>query len=223
MRLVNNQISQKSLDFKHLRDAKKRQRARIVTLQFNQSPGSQTRILDKPRSVPKTESVTNIREGQKRVSSKSVRDLAIEGNGSKETGSTQVGVVLLVSALALTALIALVGFNQRYWLLPPHEKLEQSWKQDTQLLLGTKQGELLKRVAKIRVRSDGHSPADEWLEKVKAPIDLNKEGDLLADIFVIHQIDKNRYGVVVQYEFIQLKDQNKIGEFARTLWLGIYY
>lgn len=141
----------------------------------------------------------------------------------KESGSTQVGVVLLVSALALAALIALVGFNQRYWLLPPHEKLEQSWKQDTQLLLATKQGDLLKRVAKIRVRSDGHSPADEWLEKVKAPLEVNKDGDLLADIFVIHQIDKNRYGVVVQYEFIQLKDQNKIGEFARTLWLGIYY
>lgn len=140
-----------------------------------------------------------------------------------QSGSTSVGVVLLVSALALVALISLVGFNQRYWLLPPQEKFEQSWRTDYQLLLGSKQSELLKRVGKVQIRSDGHSPADEWIEKTKSPVELNKSGDLLADIFVIHQIDENRYGVTIQYEFIQLKDQNKVGEFARTLWLGIYY
>lgn len=142
---------------------------------------------------------------------------------TNEIGSTQVGIVLMVSAVALSLLVALVGFNQKYWLLPPQEKFEHSWRTDTQLLLGTKQSELLKRVAKVRLRGDGHSPADEWIEKVKAPIELNKDGDLLADIFVIHQINENRYGVTIQYEFIQLKDQNKIGEFARTLWLGVYY
>lgn len=138
-------------------------------------------------------------------------------------GSSHVGIVLLLSSLALTALIALVGFNQRYWLLPPPEKFDQSWKADLDLLAKTKQGEMLKRVAKIRVRSDGHSPASDWIEKTKAPIEINKEGDLLADVFVIHQIDGHRYGVIVQYEFIQLKDENKVGEFARTLWLGVYY
>ncbi len=140
-----------------------------------------------------------------------------------ENGSTQAGIVLMLSAVALSLLIALVGFNQRYWFLSPQEKFEHSWRKDTQLLLSTKKSELIKRVGKIRLRGDGHSPADEWIEKVKAPIEINKEGDLLADIFVIHQINENRYGVTIQYEFIQLKDQNKIGEFARTLWLGVYY
>lgn len=140
-----------------------------------------------------------------------------------QRGSSPVGVVLLLSSLALTALIALVGFNQRYWLLPPPEKFEQSWKADLDLLANTKQSEMLKRVAKIRVRSDGHSPAADWIEKIKTPMEKNKDGDLLADVFVIHQIDGHRYGVIVQYEFIQLKDENKIGEFARTLWLGVYY
>lgn len=140
-----------------------------------------------------------------------------------QRGSSHVGIVLLLSSLALAALIALVGFNQRYWLLPPPEKFDQSWKADLALLAKTKQGEMLKRVAKIRVRSDGHSPASDWIEKIKAPVELNKEGDLLADVFIIHQIDEHRYGVIVQYEFIQLKDENKVGEFARTLWLGVYY
>ncbi len=138
-------------------------------------------------------------------------------------GSSHIGVVLLLSSIALAVLIALVGFNQRYWFLQPHEKFEQSWKADLGLLSNTKQNEMLKRVAKIRVRSDGHSPASDWIEKIKTPIEKNKDGDLLADVFVIHQIDGHRYGVIIQYEFIQLKDENKVGEFARTLWLGIYY
>lgn len=140
-----------------------------------------------------------------------------------ELGSSHVGIVLLLSSIALAALIALVGFNQKYWLLAPPEKFEQSWKADLGLLANTKQGEMLKRVGKIRIRSDGHSPASDWIEKIKAPLEKNKDGDLLADIFVIHQIEGNRYGVIIQYEFIQLKDENKVGEFARTLWLGIYY
>ena len=140
-----------------------------------------------------------------------------------QRGSSHVGIVLLLSSLALAALIALVGFNQRYWLLPPPEQFEQSWKADLGLLANTKQGEMLKRVAKMRIRSDGHSPASDWIEKIKPPIEKNKDGDLLADVFVIHQIDGHRYGVIVQYEFIQLNDENKVGEFARTLWLGVYY
>ena len=39
----------------------------------------------------------------------------------------------------------------------------------------------------------------------------------MADVFVIHQIDGHRYGAIVQHEFIQLKDENKVGEFAQTL------
>jgi hypothetical protein len=140
-----------------------------------------------------------------------------------QNGSSHVGVVLLLSSLALATLIALVGFNQRYWLLPPPEKFEQSWKADLGLLASTKQGEMLKRVAKVRIRSDGHSPASDWIEKISTPLEKNKDGDLLADVFIIHQIDGHRYGVIVQYEFIQLKDENKVGEFARTLWLGVYY
>lgn len=142
----------------------------------------------------------------------------------KNTGGTKhVGWVLVLSALALAILVVFVGFNQRYWLLPPEQKFAASWKADLQLIKDTKQAALLKRVGKVRVRANDHSPAAEWIETVQAPIEKAKDGDVLADIFVIHQIVGHRYGVVVLYELIDMRNNNKIGEFARTLWLGMYY
>lgn len=142
---------------------------------------------------------------------------------SNRSAGRQFGWVLVVAAFVLAVTIVLVGFNQRYWLLPPPEKLVASWKADIQLIKDTKQAALFKRVGKVRLRANDHSPAADWIEKIHAPLETVKNGDVLADIFLIHQIEGHRYGVVVQYEFIDMKNNNKIGEFARTLWLGIYY
>ncbi len=133
------------------------------------------------------------------------------------------GWVLVLAAIALGVLVVMIGFNQRYWLLPPEQKLVSSWRADVQLIKDTKQAALFKRIGKVRLRANDHSPATEWVEKIQAPLEKTKDGDVLADIFLIHQIEGNRYGVIVQYEFIDMKNNNKIGEFARTLWLGIYY
>lgn len=146
-----------------------------------------------------------------------------EASRSSNGGFQHLGWGLVVTSLALAALVIFIGFNQRYWLLPPEQKLISSWKADLQLIKDSKQAELFKRVSKIRLRANDHSPAADWIEKVKAPIDLNRSGDLMADIFLIHQIEGHRYGVVIQYEFIETKTNGKIGEFARTLWLGVYY
>jgi hypothetical protein len=142
---------------------------------------------------------------------------------SKSGGTRGAGIVLVLAALALALIAVMIGFNQRYWLLPPHEKLISSWRADMQLIKETKQAALFKRVAKVRLRANDHSPAADWVDKIQAPIEKVKDGDVLADVFIIHQIEGNRYGVIVQYEFIDMKNNNKIGEFARTLWLGIYY
>lgn len=145
---------------------------------------------------------------------------------SNPNSSRGLGWMLLIVSLALAILVILVGFNQRYWLLPPEQKLASSWKADLQLIQTTKssnQAALLKRVKDVRVRANDHSPAVEWVDKIQVPIEKNKSGDILADVFLIHQIEGHRYGVIVQYEFIDTKNNNKVGEFARTLWLGIYY
>lgn len=142
---------------------------------------------------------------------------------TQRSGGSHIGWVLILTAVALAALVALYGFDQKYWLLPPEQKLISSWRSDLNLIKENKQAELLKRVKQVRLRANDHSPAAEWIEKVQAPIEKSPSGDVLADVFLIHQIEGHRYGVVVQYEFIDLKNNNKIGEFARTLWLGIYY
>ena len=143
--------------------------------------------------------------------------------GSRSSGGNHLGWVLIVTAVALAVLVALYGFDQKYWLLPPEQKLISSWKSDLNLIKDNKQAALLKRVKQVRLRANDHSPAAEWIEKIQAPLEKSQNGDILADVFLIHQIDGHRYGVVVQYEFIDLKNNNKVGEFARTLWLGIYY
>ena len=162
-----------------------------------------------------------------RSSKKSARS-ANEFDSSERTpgtlgGGRHFGWVLVISALALAFLIAFYGFDQRYWLLPPEQKLLSSWKADLQLIKDKNQAALLKRVGQIRLRANDHSPAADWVERIQAPIEKSKSGDILADVFLIHQIEGNRYGVIVQYEFIDIKTKNKVGEFARTLWLGIYY
>lgn len=146
-----------------------------------------------------------------------------ENSRSSRGAGRHFGWVLVVSSLALAFLIAFYGFDQRYWLLPPEQKLISSWKADLQLIKDKNQAALLKRVGQIRLRANDHSPAADWVERIQAPIEKSKSGDILADVFLIHQIEGNRYGVVVQYEFIDIKTKNKVGEFARTLWLGIYY
>ncbi len=152
----------------------------------------------------------------------SSRDSSDDGGSSRGAGG-HFGWVLVISSLALAFLIAFYGFDQRYWLLPPEQKLISSWKSDLQLIKDKNQAALLKRVGQIRLRANDHSPAAEWVERIQAPIEKSKSGDILADVFLIHQIEGHRYGVVVQYEFIDIKTKNKVGEFARTLWLGVYY
>lgn len=148
------------------------------------------------------------------------------GAGPSPSAIHGLGAALIFTALAMAAAIGLIGFNQKFWLLPPEEKLESQWQDDLQLLRSVpsaKASELIGRVAKIRLRGAGNTPLDDWLPRVRIPLATNPSGDLIADIFVVHQIEGHRYGVIIQYEFIETKTNNKIGEFARTLWLGVYY
>ena len=146
-----------------------------------------------------------------------------EATETRSRSSSHAGWVLVTLAIALAGVVIMIGFNQRYWLLTPEKKLVASWRADLDLIKDTKQASLFKRVGKVRLRANDHSPATEWIEKIQPPVEKVKDGDVLADIFLIHQIEGHRYGVIVQYEFIDMKNNNKIGEFARTLWLGIYY
>ena len=133
------------------------------------------------------------------------------------------GWILILSSFALIAILAFFGLNQKFWFLAPAEKLTFAWKQDLEILSKTNHGKLFTRVQKIKVRATDHSPAQEWIPNLNAPLMLNKQGDLTLDVFLVHQIEGHRYGVIMQYAFLDSKSGNMIDEFARTLWLGIYY
>ena len=125
--------------------------------------------------------------------------------------------------------------SESFWLLSPKAKFEQAWSEDVALLKAankTNAADLLSRVHSIQVRSGGPGPVADWLEAVKPPITVNEQsGDLTLEILVVHQFSEpstsafqpQRYGTLVQYEFIDRKSGNKIAEFARTLWLGVYH
>lgn len=137
--------------------------------------------------------------------------------------SKPTGWILLATSVLLSFLAVYFGLQQRFWLLPPSEKLEFVWTDDFKLLQKSRHASLLQDVREIKIRTTPHSPAQDWLPKVKAAVPIKKEGKFVLDVFLIHQIEGHRYGVIMQYALLDAKTGNMVDEFARTLWLGIYY
>ena len=133
------------------------------------------------------------------------------------------GWILLGTSILLFIFAIYFGLQQRFWILPPPEKLELTWKEDLKLLQSSKHGSLLQDIREIKLRATAHSPAQDWLGILKSPIPTKKDGKLVLDIFLIHQIEGYRYGVIMQYALLDANTGNMVDEFARTLWLGIYY
>jgi hypothetical protein len=137
-----------------------------------------------------------------------------------------VRALALAMALVLTLGIAFYVVKREaiaFALLSPQQKFAQAWKDDLALLKGS--GKLPPQWSEIRsieVRSEP-SPARDWLEHVSAPIATNPNGGFKLQLFALHWIDENRYGVTIEYWLIDAKSGNTIWEFARTLKLGFVY
>jgi hypothetical protein len=135
----------------------------------------------------------------------------------------KVGLILVVSALAVALWVAWFGLDANYWLAPPHDKMNLSWSRDVRLLeesgrLPTQWNE----IKEISIRAD-NSPIQDWLSGLEAPIRRNPNGQYRLEVFLIHMIEGNRYGAVIQYNLVDLKNDNTIWEAGRTLKLGIVY
>lgn len=137
--------------------------------------------------------------------------------------SAPTGWILVVAAVALLFFAVYFGLQQRFWVLSPAEKLEFAWNEDLKLLQNSRHGPLLQKVREIKMRATAHSPAQDWLTNLKPAVAAKKDGDLILDVFLVHQIEGYRYGVIMQYALLDAKTGNMVDEFARTLWLGIYY
>lgn len=134
-----------------------------------------------------------------------------------------VGVTLLLASLATLLLVGAVALKADYWAAPPEEKFAKSWEQDIRLLESSqKLPKEWKAIKEVTVKA-ANSPAQEWIEHKKAPITTDPKGSHRLEVFVIHWIEGYRYGVVFQYNLVDLTNHNTTWELGRTLKLGFVY
>ena len=134
-----------------------------------------------------------------------------------------VGTVLIISSLLLGIFISFTFLHLDFYLKKPQDKFAAAWQADIQLL--EKSGKLpkeWKEIREISVKGQA-SPVTEWVGEVTPPIPAFKAGKYRLNVFVIHWIDGYRYGVVIQYDLVDLKSQNVVSEIGRTLKLGYVY
>ena len=143
----------------------------------------------------------------------------------------KVGLVLLLASLASIAWLAAVFFNLSFWLASPDKKFLRAWNEDIQLLEKTKNSlpKEWHQIREISLKAD-NSPIQEWMQikgwedALKKPIPIDpKSGQFRLDIFLIHWLEGYRYGVVVQYNLVDLRNNNTTWELGRTLKLGVIY
>lgn len=135
----------------------------------------------------------------------------------------RVGLIMIAVAVVTILIILWSALGVGFYLKPPHEKLLTRWKADlAQLEKAQKLPSQWNDIREIQLRSD-NSPIQEWLPQIKAPIQTNPNGRYRLEIFLIHWIEKYKYGVVVEYNLIDLTSNNKVWEFGRTYPLGFIY
>lgn len=128
-------------------------------------------------------------------------------------------LLFMFSALAAAA----VWFDLPYWALPPNQKFASSWANDLTLLERTqhlpKEWSDLKEIT----FSSNESAVYSWYQASGVRLDTKPTGKYKLEILALHQINGYRYGVMLQYNWIDLATGNTIGELGRTLKLGIVY
>ena len=133
------------------------------------------------------------------------------------------GLILIVAATIMSLWAASAIFNVSYWLLSPEQKFYKSWQADLALLEKSKtlpkQWSLIKE---LTIKA-ANAPAQDWIAINRPPIKLNPSANYRLDIFVIHWLEGYRYGVVIEYNLVDLRNENTIWELGRTLKLGWVY
>ena len=130
------------------------------------------------------------------------------------------GILLLIIGLLAIGTVAAVSLRAQYWLLTPKEKFMTSWQEDLALLRKSKNLPAgWDHIQKVEIKSDS-SAAIDWVQSLKPKIKIDSAGNYKLNIMVIHWIEKNKYGAIVQYSMTDLKSGNLIWEISRTLHLG---
>ncbi len=130
------------------------------------------------------------------------------------------GFLLVLLSFVILGGVAAIYFKADYFLLSPKEKFIESFQNDIALL--KKSGtlpEAYSHIREVEIKSD-NSPARDWLDDLKRKIPRDQNGTYKLSVMVIHWIEANRYGAIVQYNLVDLKSGNTVWEFSRTFKLG---
>ncbi len=125
-----------------------------------------------------------------------------------------------IMAAVIVAYVAVEWLHVDFWVKPAEEKLSLLWERD--LHEAAQENHLPKEWQEIsEVSIESPDPrVTEWLESVRAPIEINENGEYLLNVTVIHWVEGRKYGVILQYELFHKPTENKVLEFGRTLHLG---
>lgn len=111
--------------------------------------------------------------------------------------------------------------QQRFSSFSPRERLQYLWTQDINTL---KSSQILPTgwygIKNIEYEG-GDSTAMKWLkEGLHIPITLNKDGTHRLEILILSFEDTGRIGAIIQYNLVNLTDQNMEWELGRTFYLN---
>lgn len=130
------------------------------------------------------------------------------------------GLLLLIISLLVIGSVVAVQTKADYWLLTPKEKFMTSWKEDVNLLRKSKKLPAgWDHLRDVEIKSD-NSAAIDWSANLKQQIPTDPNGTYKLGVMVIHWIEGNKYGAIIQYSLTDLKSGNTVWEISRTLHLG---
>ncbi len=100
------------------------------------------------------------------------------------------------------------------------ERLESLWKRDLINLIGNKAvPEGFFKVKDINY-TFGSQTAEGWVKSIEVPLKKVPQGTFRLDVFVDHWAEGKEYGAVIQYQLVDLSNNDTIWELGRTLTLG---
>lgn len=101
----------------------------------------------------------------------------------------------------------------------PSTRLQILWENDLELLEQAsslpKQWDQIREI-KIDAATDN---AKKWMQGVYPPITIRPDGTHRLEILVISWEEEKEHGVIIQYNLVELKNENMIWELGRTLIL----
>ncbi len=131
-----------------------------------------------------------------------------------------IGLLLVIAAIAVTALAACQFYNVDYWLKPSKDKFSVTWSKDVAAL--EKSGKLpegWQQIREIVIKTD-NSPAQNWVVGFDPGIKKKQDGFYRLEIFIAHWIENDRYGALVQFNLVDLRTNDTTWEVSRNMPIG---